>query len=48
MKGRLNMEDTIIQWAASAGMIIAGIVAGLLIGYLIFLAAAAITLAIFD
>ena len=42
------MEDTIIQWAAAAGMILAGIVAGLLIGYLIFLAAAAITLAIFD
>ena len=49
------MEDTIIQWAAAAGMIIAGIVAGLLIGYfglligyLIFLAAAAITLGIFD
>ena len=45
------MEDAallILQWAASAGMIIAGIVASLLIGYLIFLAAEAITLAIFD
>ena len=48
MKGRPNMEDTIIQWAISAGMILAGIVAGLLICYLIFLAAAAITLGIFD
>ena len=35
------MEDTIILWAASAGIILAGIVAALLIGYLIFLAAAA-------
>ena len=31
-KGRPNMEDTIIQWAAAAGMILAGIVAELLIG----------------
>lgn len=36
------MEDIIIQWVASAGMILAGIVAGLLVGYLIFLAAAVI------
>jgi hypothetical protein len=42
------MEDTIIQWAISAGMILVGIVAGLLVGYLIFLAAAAITVAIID
>ena len=48
MKGRPNMEYTIIQWAISAGMILAGIVAALLIGYLIFLAAAAITVAIID
>jgi len=42
------MEDTIIQWAISAGMIFLGIVAGLLVGYLIFIAAAAITAAIID
>ncbi len=51
MKGRPNMEDTalfILQWAISAGMILAGIVAALLVGYLIFLAAAAITVAIID
>ena len=47
-KGRPNMEDLILQWAISAGMILAGIVAALLIGYLIFLAAAAITVAIID
>ena len=48
MEGRPNMEDTIIQWALSAGMILAGILAALLVGYLIFLAAAAITVAIID
>ncbi len=47
-KGRPNMESLILQWAISAGMILAGIVAALLVGYLIFLAAAAITVAIID
>ena len=42
------MEDLILQWAISAGMILAGIIAAMLIGYLIFLAAAAITVGIID
>lgn len=48
MKGRPNMEAAalfILQWALSAGMIFLGIVAGLLVGYLIFRAAAAIAMA---
>ena len=32
------MEDTILQWAASAGMIFLGIIAGLLVGWTVCLA----------